>query len=235
MDFLQVHMSIDRDLNHRGVMIMLRFPDRMIAPGRVFCVGSNYLSHIEEMGGKKPERCVVFMKPSTCLVQPRDKITLPRGKGQIHHEVEIVATIGKPGKNIAEREALDYLLGLSIGLDLTLRDLQKDLRKNSHPWELCKAFDQSAPIGDFVLYTPRIDPGNIDMKCLVNGKLRQKGNSREMIFSLEKLISILSQTWQLMEGDLIYTGTPSGVGPVNPGDAIQIESPQIGAFFWEMS
>ena len=188
-------------------------------PRRVFCIGRNYGGHISEMGNAPDDSCVVFMKPATSLVPAGETITLPRGRGVVHHELEMVAAIGG-GNRIA---------GISLGIDLTLRDLQAGLKKGGRPWELSKAFDQSAPIGDFV----DADPAAVEMRLEVNGELRQQGSTAAMLFPLDRLATILGRTWKLLPGDLIFTGTPSGVGPVKPGDTLTVESPRIGRFSWK--
>jgi 2-keto-4-pentenoate hydratase/2-oxohepta-3-ene-1,7-dioic acid hydratase in catechol pathway len=207
---------------------MLRFPHGSVEPRRVFCIGRNYGDHISEMGGAPDDSCVVFMKPATSLVPAGDPVELPRGQGSVHHELEMVAAIGRGGKNIGRKTALSHVTGISLGIDLTLRDLQAGLKKGGKPWELSKAFDRSAPIGDFL----EADPAGVEMRLLVNGELRQEGCTANMLFPLERLVEILSRTWELLPGDLIFTGTPAGVGPVEPGDAITVESPQIGRFEW---
>jgi len=198
---------------------MLRFPQGTVIPARVFCIGRNYGDHISEMGAAPDDSCVVFMKPSSSLVPAGTEVALPRGRGEVHHELEMVALIGE-GKRVA---------GISLGIDLTLRDLQAGLKKGGRPWELSKAFDQSAPIGDTFV---EVDPAAVEMRLTVNGTVRQQGSTADMLFPLERLIEILGRTWKLLPGDLIFTGTPSGVGSIVPGDVLVAESPQIGSFSW---
>lgn len=214
---------------------MLKFKDGTeINPGRVFCIGGNYGEHIRELGHGDVDQCIIFMKPTQSLVNTGEKISIPRNRGRVDHEVELVALLSGGGCDVSPDNALNLLQGLSLGLDLTLRDEQNRLRNNGHPWELCKAFEQSAPIGDFTPFSSELHPGCIDFSCSVNGDIRQKGHSADMIFSLTKLISIISRIWSLSTGDLIYTGTPPGVGPIYPGDVISIESPQLGTFRWDI-
>lgn len=219
---------------YTGIMAMIRFPDRLIEPCRVFCIGCNYGKHIKELGSTDKDRCIVFMKPGVCLVQPGVDIRIPRDRGMVHHEVELVVAIGREGDNIPRENALDHVSGITLGLDLTLRDVQARLKKDGHPWEMCKAFEQSAPLGDFVPYHSSIDLSDIPLTCRVNGMIRQNGNTCDMLFPVDRLIEILSKTWLLRKGDLIFTGTPEGVGPITEGDAITIESPLIGAFSWRI-
>jgi len=213
---------------------MLSFPDRDMEPGRVFCIGRNYREHIKELGGDTSEDCIVFMKPGSSLVPPKVPVRLPRDRGTIHHEVELVVVIGKGGTGIQRDKAPAHVEGVTLGVDLTLRDLQNQLKKKGQPWELCKAFEQSAPIGEFIPFDSSLDLGDIQLQCLVNDELRQDGNTRDMISSVSRLIEILSGYWELGKGDLIFTGTPSGVGPVCPGDILTVKSPQIGTFTWEL-
>lgn len=207
---------------------MLRLPHGTVEPRRVFCIGRNYGDHISEMGAALDDSCIIFMKPSTSLVPAGTTVTLPRGQGVVHHELEMVAVIGTAGKNIGREDAPGHVSGISLGIDLTLREMQSGLRNKGRPWELCKAFDQSAPIGDFV----EADPAAVKMRLEINGEMHQQGRTANMLFPLETLIEILSRTWELLPGDLIYTGTPAGVGPVVPGDTLVAESPQIGRFTW---
>ncbi len=199
---------------------------------RIFCVGRNYVEHVQELNNIIPAKPVVFIKPASCLVEPGEKIHFPKHGTQLHHEVEIVVEVGQEGKAITEEEALSFVSSITVGLDLTLRDVQEDLKKKGLPWEIAKAFEQSAPIGDFVLYDQSVDLKNISFGCKVNGIERQRGNTGKMIFSIGKLLVELSKIWVLRPGDLIYTGTPSGVGPLRIGDSIEIESDQIGSFSW---
>jgi acylpyruvate hydrolase len=201
---------------------------------RIFCIGRNYVEHVRELSNMVPTKPVIFLKPATCLVKPGEPIHFPRHGKELHHEVEIVVKVGKVGRVRTEDEASSFVSAITIGLDLTLRDVQEDLKKKGLPWEIAKAFDQSAPLGDFVLYDGALDLKNISFGCKVNEIERQKGNSGKMIFSIERLLVELSQIWLLYPGDLIYTGTPSGVGSLRIGDTIEIESENIGSFSWSI-
>jgi acylpyruvate hydrolase len=201
---------------------------------RIFCIGRNYVEHVRELSNLVPTKPVVFIKPLSCLVKPGESIHFPRHGKELHHEVEIVVKVGKEGRARTEDEASSFVSAITIGLDLTLRDVQEDLKKKGLPWEIAKAFDQSAPIGDFIPYDRKLDLRNISFDCKVNGIERQRGNSGMMIFSIERLLVELSQIWLLYPGDLIYTGTPSGVGPLKVGDTIEIEGEKIGSFLWKI-
>jgi 2-keto-4-pentenoate hydratase/2-oxohepta-3-ene-1,7-dioic acid hydratase in catechol pathway len=206
-------------------------------PNRIFCIGKNYGEHIRELGGTQiPEEPVVFMKPVCNIVAPGETLHRPSFGTELHHEVEVVLLIGKEGKNILKTDALSYISAVTLGLDLTLRDVQKKLKKAGLPWELSKSFEQSAPLGIFKDYSPnKINLDNLPFSCSVNGSLRQKGNTREMIFPIKNLIQTLSSWWTLRPGDIIFTGTPAGVAPLQPGDKIEIESSAIGLFTWNMA
>jgi 2-keto-4-pentenoate hydratase/2-oxohepta-3-ene-1,7-dioic acid hydratase in catechol pathway len=201
---------------------------------RVFCIGRNYMEHVHELANAVPEKPVVFIKPATCLVAPGETIHFPKHGRELHHEVEIVVKVGREGKPKTETDAPSFVSHITVGLDLTLRDVQQELKKKGLPWEAAKAFDQSAPIGEFVPYDGSLDLNNIQFGCKVNGLERQKGNTGDMIFSIPRLLVELSKIWLLRPGDLIYTGTPSGVGPLEIGDTIEVESDPIGSFSWSI-
>ena len=200
---------------------------------RIFCIGQNYIEHIKELGNPMPERPVVFMRPLSCLVAPGKSIHFPTHGSLLHYEVEVVVRIGKQGRNVPEAEALSYIDAVTLGADLTLRDLQKEAKEKGLPWEEAKSFEQSSPLGDFLAFDAmQIDLKNLSFKCKINGEIRQDGNTNGMLFGFEKLISDLSNIWHLQPGDMIYTGTPSGVGPLAVGDVIEVENDQIGTFSW---
>lgn len=202
---------------------------------RVFCIGQNYREHIKELGNPMPDKPVVFIRPPSCLVTPGEPIHFPTHGSLLHYEVEVVVRIGKQGRNIAESEALSYIDAVTLGADLTLRDLQKEAKEKGLPWEEAKSFEQSAPLGEFLAFdTTQIDLKNLSFKCKINGEIRQDGNTSDMLFSFERLISDLSNIWHLQPGDMIYTGTPSGVGALSIGDTIKVENDQIGVFSWTM-
>ncbi len=202
---------------------------------RIFCIGKNYARHIREMGGAGNEECVVFMKPVSALVGPGETITLPRDRGAVHYEVEVTVLLGGEGKNLTSDRAMDLTAGIGLGLDLTLRDLQAGLKKAGAPWERAKAFDGSAPVSRFVSPSEIRDVNHIEFTCHVNDRLKQKGHTGMSITRIPELIAFLSSEWRLLPGDLIFTGTPEGVGPVVPGDGIRTASPEIGEFHWNFN
>lgn len=208
----------------------------MIDPFRIICIGKNYDEHIKELGGSsRPGEPVVFMKPVSNIVIAGDPIIYPRYGAELHHEAEVVLLIGKEGRDISEEDALSYIVGITLGLDLTLRDVQSKLKKSGLPWELSKSFEHSAPLGDFKAYDSKsIDLENLVFSCCVNGESRQNGNTGDMIFPIKSLIKTLSGWWTLRPGDIIFTGTPSGVGPLKVGDQIEIQNSDIGTFSWNI-
>jgi 2-keto-4-pentenoate hydratase/2-oxohepta-3-ene-1,7-dioic acid hydratase in catechol pathway len=204
---------------------------------RIFCIGKNYADHIAELahlGHAADGDCVIFMKPASSIVEEGQPIPLPRGKGSIHHEAELVVMLTGGGTDIPLEDALSQVAGITLGLDLTLRDLQTQLKQKGAPWEIAKGFDGAAPLGDFKPYLEQ-DLQDFEFTCHVNGELRQHGRTKDMLYTVERQISILSQTWALEPGDIIYTGTPKGVGPLVAGDHVVLQSPGIGRFEWTCS
>lgn len=212
---------------------MLAGLDNLPAPRRIFCIGRNYADHAREMGGAPPSEPVIFMKPATSLITEGMPLNLPRGRGSVHHETELVLALGREGADLGPESALALVAGVSVGLDLTLRDEQNRLKKDGNPWELAKAFDGSAVVGRFVAAPFKFDPQALGLRCTVSGELRQQGNTRDMVFSIGELLSFLSRRWRLLAGDLVYTGTPAGVGPLIPGDQVEVEAEHVGRFVWQ--
>ena len=199
---------------------------------RIFCIGRNYLEHIEELSNQRPAEPVIFMKPGSCLTTVGSPIAYPVNGNDLQHEVEIVYRVGKAGQFDSSRELTEHLDGVTIGLDLTLRDVQSELKKKGLPWEKAKAFDGSAPIGKFVPVDKATRFDNLSFGCRVNGIERQSGNSGLMIFNIAKLLAAISRIWDLVPGDLIFTGTPAGVGSLEIGDEIEIFSDFTNPFQW---
>lgn len=201
---------------------------------RIFCIGRNYAEHVKEMGAPRPAEPVMFMKPATSLVREGEPLVLPKDQGSVHHEMEVVVAIGREGRELLREQALDHVAGVTLGIDLTLRDLQAKLKQAGQPWERAKSFEGSAPIGTFIPWPAKFDIQGVEMRCSVNGALRQQGNTRDMLFPVAEIIAFLSRHWRLRPGDLIFTGTPAGVGPLVAGDRITVESLQIGGFSWNV-
>ncbi len=187
---------------------------------KILCVGRNYSEHAKELGNAVPENPVIFSKPNTALLKNNEDFYLPSFSNDVHHEVELVIKINKVGKKIQEKFARNYFSEIGLGIDFTARDVQSELKAKGLPWELAKAFDGSAPIGNFI-NMENMDLKNIDFSLQKNGLIVQKGNTAQMIFSFEQIVSFVSQYFTLKVGDLIYTGTPAGVSQVNIGDKLE--------------
>lgn len=191
-----------------------------ISPGKVLCVGRNYAAHAAEMQSAVPEAPVIFLKPPTALVGHGGEVLLPSVSHDVHHEVELVAAIGRRGKNIPESEALDYVAGYALGIDMTARDLQAEAKQGGLPWSVAKGFDTFAPLGAFTPACDIPDPRRLRIALHANGRLRQEGDVSRMAFGVEALVAYASSIFTLLPGDLIYTGTPEGVAPVEDGDRL---------------
>lgn len=187
---------------------------------KIICIGQNYYKHIAELNNSIPENPVFFLKPETALMKNGEDFYIPDFSNEIHHEIELVVKINKLGKNISEKFANRYYNEISIGLDFTARDLQSEARKNGLPWEISKAFDNSAPIGEFININDIKEINNLTFSLNINEKLVQKGSVSDMIFKIDYIISYVSKFITLKVGDLIYTGTPEGVGQVKIGDRL---------------
>lgn len=196
--------------------------------GKIVCVGQNYREHIREMRSDEPSEPVLFLKPSTALIADGEAIIIPEGIGMVHHEVELALIVGKCGKEISERDALAHISHASVLNDVTARDIQSAARKAGLPWALAKGMDTFAPLGERVPLDLVPDIHSLDLELRVNGDLRQQGNTAQMIFPPERLISYISRFMTLEPGDIIATGTPSGVGPLNPGDVVEATVHGIG-------
>ncbi|MBK6642472.1 MAG: fumarylacetoacetate hydrolase family protein [Bacteroidia bacterium] len=188
---------------------------------KIICVGRNYAEHAKELNNPVNEQPVIFLKPETAQNQQRQPFFLPDFSADIHYETEIVVKICKLGKNIQEKFAHKYYEEIGIGIDFTARDLQASLKAKGLPWELAKGFDGSAPVGKFVDKSSFEDVQQIDFSLKKNGQLVQSGNTSDMIFKIDTIIAFVSQYFTLKKGDLIFTGTPKGVGPVVKGDLLE--------------
>ena len=193
---------------------------------KVVCVGSNYAKHIQEMGSATPEEPVLFIKPETALCDIRQPLALPQGLGSVHHEVELAVLIGATLRQASEEHVKKAIAGYGVALDLTLRDLQNQLKALRQPWEKAKAFDDSCPVSRWVPITAFPSWDDIAFSLQVNGEPRQSGHSSLMIWSMLELTTAISQHFTLLPGDLILTGTPAGVGPLHPGDQLTLELAQ---------
>ena len=188
---------------------------------KIICIGRNYPKHAEELGNEKPESPIVFIKPDTSKLQKRLPFYIPPFSNQIHHEVEVLVKINRIGKCIEEKFAHKYYQEIGLGIDFTARDLQKHLKENGLPWEKAKAFDGSALIGNWFDKDHFKDLNQLDFELEKNGVIIQEGNTSQMFWSIDSLIVEVSRFFTLKIGDVIFTGTPAGVGPVYPNDILE--------------
>ncbi len=211
-------------------MISLPFENTVyrLNPTKIVCLGRNYVEHAREMGSDVPKSPVIFLKPPSSLLPPDSRIILPPESSEVHHEVELAVIIGKTGTHIRKEEAMQYVLGYTVFLDITARDLQKEAKKKGLPWTLSKGFDTFAPIGPRIISADELDPHALEIGLKVNGEVRQRSSTSMMIFGIGEIIAYVSSIMTLQEGDIIATGTPSGVGPIEDGDRIEAWIEGIG-------
>jgi 2-keto-4-pentenoate hydratase/2-oxohepta-3-ene-1,7-dioic acid hydratase in catechol pathway len=188
---------------------------------KIFCVGRNYVEHAKELGNEVPDEPVIFMKPKSALLQSHTPFYYPEFSNELHYEVELVLRVCKNGKYISERQASKYYNGVSVGIDFTARDIQAELKKKGLPWEKAKAWDNSAVIGQWKDVTPELQKKPIHFSLKKNGEEVQKGDTALMIFNFDQIVSHISNYFSLNIGDLIYTGTPAGVGECVVGDVLE--------------
>ncbi len=198
------------------------------AVGKILCLGQNYAKHAKEMGATAPTSPIIFLKPSTAIIENGEPIVLPTISDDVHHEVELTVLLGKQGKNIPQSRAFNYVAGYGIGLDMTMRDRQKEAKAAGNPWSIAKGFDTSAPLSPFISKDNVNSPDNLEITLSVNGKERQHSNTSNMIYKIDYIIAFLSSIFTLEKGDVIYTGTPEGVGKVVAGDVIEAEISGVG-------
>jgi len=188
---------------------------------KIICVGRNYTAHAKELGNNIPDEPVIFMKPKSALLQSHTPFYYPEFTNQLDYECELVLRVCKNGKYIQERHATNYYNAVTVGIDFTARDIQDDLKAKGLPWEKAKAFDNSAAIGKFVDITPALNKKNINFSFYKNKELVQQANSSQMIFSFDHIIAHISNYFSLNIGDLVFTGTPAGVGECVVGDDLE--------------
>ena len=193
-----------------------------VIPGKIICVGRNYAAHAEEHGANVPEIPLIFFKPPSSIIGTGDSIVIPPQSKQIEHEAELVVVIGKRGRWIDSDHVFDHILGFTIANDVTARDLQQ----SDYQWTRAKGFDTFCPLGPWV--ETEFDPADAMITCSVNGNMRQMASTRDMVFTIRQLIAFTSSVMTLEPGDLLLTGTPSGVGRIEPGDEIEISVDGIG-------
>ena len=188
---------------------------------KIFCVGRNYASHAKELGSEIPTEPVIFMKPKSALIQGHTPFYYPEFTNELNYEAELVVRISKNGKYIQEKHASKYYNGLTVGIDFTARDIQNELKEKGLPWEKAKAWDNSTVIGKWVDITPETKKNNINFCLYKNKELVQQGNSGQMIFSFDYIVAYISNYFSLNIGDIIFTGTPAGVGECVVGDDLE--------------
>ncbi len=188
---------------------------------KILAIGQNYVEHNKELNSKNPSEPVVFMKPDTALLKNNKPFFIPDFTDELHYETELIVKINRLGKNIAKKYAHRYYAEIGLGVDFTARDIQRKLKSNGHPWEISKAFDNSAVIGNFISLSEINDVQNIEFHLDINGNTVQQGNSKDMIFPVDELIAYTSKFFTLKIGDILFTGTPVGVGKVQVGDRLE--------------
>ncbi len=189
---------------------------------KIICIGRNYTAHAKELGNEIAEdEPVIFMKPKNALLQNHVPFYYPEFTNELHYECELVLRVSKNGKYIQERHASNYYNAISVGIDFTARDLQNDLKAKGLPWEKAKAFDNSALVGKFIDIIPGFNKKNINFSLNINDELKQQGNSSEMVFNFDSIVAHISKYFSLNIGDLIFTGTPAGVGECVVGDVLE--------------
>ncbi|WP_153797915.1 fumarylacetoacetate hydrolase family protein [Foetidibacter luteolus] len=188
---------------------------------KIFCVGRNYIEHAKELKNEIPEEPVIFIKPKSALLQSNTPFYYPEFSNELNYEVELVLRISKNGKYIQPHHANKYYNAITAGIDFTARDVQNELKKKGLPWEKAKAWDNSTVIGSWIDLTPELLKKPVQFSLSLNGETVQKGNSKEMIFSFDKIIAHISQYFSLNIGDLVFTGTPAGVGECVVGDVLK--------------
>jgi acylpyruvate hydrolase len=197
------------------------------AIGKILCIGRNYAEHIQELGNATPEAPVIFIKPASSVIGEGEAIVIPPYSHDCHHEAELALLIGRKGKDIPADQAMEYVAGYGVGIDLTLRDVQGELKKKGLPWEIAKGFDTACPLSAFVEASHVSDPQNLQIRLTVNSETRQDGNTSMMIHRIPAIISHMSGKFTLEPGDVILTGTPAGVGRIVSGDNLVAEIPGV--------
>ena len=206
-----------------------------LKPSKIVAIGLNYSEHITEVQKKLPTEPVFFLKPISAIIPDKGVIVLPSMSKEVHHECELAVIIGSRTRHVQEAAAMQHVYGYSIILDVTARDLQRQAIEQGLPYALSKGFDTFAPLYHIVPKKKISDPHNLELELRVNGEVRQKSNTRNMIFKIDRIISYISQVMTLEKGDIIATGTPSGVGPLKPGDVVTASIDKIGTLTVKVS
>jgi len=219
-------------------ILKVKGSDETIEVKNVFCIGKNYLDHINEMNipgldNSVPKTPVIFLKPSTAIETLNNTVSIPLVDGEaisddLQNEVELVIVVGSDGDDIPEEKAMEYVYGYAVGIDFTLRDIQTEMKKQGKPWAVAKGFKTSSPVSEVVKKESVSDIQSLDIKLAVNGEGKQSGNTSQMIFSVRFIIHYLSSVFGLRKGDIIFTGTPAGVSRLVKGDSVTAEIQHIG-------
>jgi 2-keto-4-pentenoate hydratase/2-oxohepta-3-ene-1,7-dioic acid hydratase in catechol pathway len=216
-DLFGEYRRLEASLSAKGIKLLAP-----VQPSKIICLGRNYAEHAKEQGAEIPETPLLFLKPPTAIIADGDEIHLPVQSNQVEHEAELVIVIGKRGKWIPVEIAQQYIFGYTIGNDVTARDLQH----KDGQWTRAKGFDTFCPIGPWI--ETDLDPSDTLITCRVNSELRQMASTREMIFTVPQIVAFVSTIMTLLPGDLIFTGTPAGIGPLEDGDEVEVEIEGIG-------
>jgi 5-carboxymethyl-2-hydroxymuconate isomerase len=208
--------------------VVLQGQQQPVPVGKIVCVARNYAEHAHELGNPVPDKAVLFIKPASSLLPAGGTVIIPPYGRDCHHEIELAVLIGRTGKQVTEADALALVAGYAVALDLTLRDVQTELKAKGLPWEIAKAFDTSCPLSDFVPAERIANPQALRLQLRVNGDLRQDGTTAAMLHPVARLISEVSTYFTLEAGDILLTGTPSGVGPIRSGDRLEAVIEGVG-------
>ena len=199
------------------------------AIGKIVCLARNYAEHAKELGNETPAAPVLFIKPASSVIGDGETVRIPQYSQECHYEVELAVLIGKQCQAVSAETAMQYVAGYGVGIDMTLRDVQNQLKAKGLPWEIAKGFDTSCPLSSFVPASAVADPHNLKLRLAVKGEVRQNGSSSDMIHRVPQILSHISKIFTLEPGDVILTGTPSGVGPVKAGDVMDAEISGVGS------
>jgi 5-carboxymethyl-2-hydroxymuconate isomerase len=215
--------------SRRVDMKNVRLSDGSETPvGKIICLARNYSEHAKELGNEVPSSPVLFMKPATSIIHEGEKVVIPAYSQNCHYEVELAVLIGKEGKDIQTEDAMSYVDGYGVAIDMTLRDVQNSLKKDGFPWEIAKGFDTSCPLSPFVPASTVTDPHSLPIWLKVNGKMLQDGNTDQMMRTVPEIIAAASESFTLEAGDILLTGTPAGVGQVVSGDLMECGIDGVG-------
>jgi len=205
-------------------MKKVRLNDDVFSPSKIVCIGGNYQKHRDEMGYKKPDKDpTIFLKPNSSISFKEKEVFIPESYGLLHYEVELCFLVGRECKNVSQEEAAECMAGYCVGLDMTLRDMQAADKDEGKPWNIAKGFDNAAILGEFVAAEKVDNILDLDVSLKLNGELKQKGNTSQMLYAPFDMLEFVSRYMTLEPGDIFMTGTPSGIGPVEQGDVILAE------------